>query len=359
MKSKILIASLLTISIVSCKKNELQSKIEVPVVDVTKAYKDIASEILLTAKNDDNFRTISYAECNKQKYGDYYVKLNELISLNNTHKYWTATTVSKLESLQKVITDTKRNDVIIFIPSIEKHPEKANPSLSLAYSLLPEEPVAVVASEYDNPTQTSRGYIVDINGTLVYYETINESFAWEHDVWVVGEEEIVSPENMIAAVEDTATLTYLRPNGVAEMGGIIKVTDWSIVEPWIAGKPEFRMIAHRALGAPANILVDIKYGKWRRANFNNQFKDFGTFIAHWNLNIIGDWTTEKWIEEDGGSSAPITYNVTYQVNGQTTTANVTLPAKNRDDDLGISLIQFTDPITTIYNQSGVQIKGRN
>ena len=239
MNSKILIASLVTFSFVACNKSDLVTeRTEVLTTDVTKTYKEIASIILTTAKSNDIFRTVAYVECNKQKYGDYYVKLDELISLNTTHNYWDEATVNRLSNLEKAITDTKRNDVTIFIPSIEKHPEKATQNRNQSRTEAYEEPIAVIATEYDNPTQTSPGYIVESNGVLTFYQTINETFAWEHDVWVVGEEENCSPENMVAAVEDTAILTYGRVNGGAEYGGIIKVTDWSLVEPWVAGKVE-------------------------------------------------------------------------------------------------------------------------
>ena len=360
MNSKILIASLVTFSFVACNKSDLVTeRTEVLTTDVTKTYKEIASIILTTAKSNDIFRTVAYVECNKQKYGDYYVKLDELISLNTTHNYWDEATVNRLSNLEKAITDTKRNDVTIFIPSIEKHPEKAIANRILARTEVVQEPVAVVASEYDISTQTSPGYIVESNGVLTFYQTINETFAWEHDVWVVGEEENCSPENMVAAVEDTAILTYGRVNGGAEYGGIIKVTDWSLVEPWVAGKVEFRSIVFKGAGG-GGAVHDKKYEKWRRQNFNGVFKDFGTFLFNWNISNIGDWTTEKWIEEDGGTSNAISSSVSWRdAFGITHTTTITSPAKDRDDDLGLTIIQFSDNINQEYDLGGVKIKRRN
>ena len=358
MKSKFLLFITATALFASCKKNDIVDKPVTLTTDVTKAYKDIASVIISTAKSNDNFRTIAYTECNKQKYGDYYVKLNELIALNATHNYWDAATVTKLSNLEKAITVTKRNDVTIFIPSIEKHPEKATANRMLARTEVVQEPVAVVATEYDNPTQTSPGYIVENNGVLTFYQTINESFAWENDVWVVGEEEIVSPENMVAAAEDTATLVYARVNGGAEYGGIVKVTNWSLVEPWILGKPEFRMVVYKGAGT-ATTIKDKAFGKWRRANFNGQFKDFNEFLYNWNVSNIGDYTSEKWIEEDGGAWFTLTFGVKIKIFGVETTVGVSLPLKNNDDDLGLTLVQFTDDISTVYGMTGIEIKRKN
>lgn len=360
MKSKILIAILISISFVACKKNDIVVKPETLVADVTQSYKDIAAIIITTAKNNTNFRTLAYAECNKQKYGDYYVKLNELIALNTMHNYWDAATITKLSNLEKVITSTKRNDVTIFIPSIEKHPEKAVANRLQQRTEILQEPIAVIGAEFVPSTQSSAGYIVNnSSGTLTFYQTIDESYAWENDVWVVGEEEIVSPENMVAAPEDTATLNYARVNGGAEYGGIVKVTNWSLVEPWILGKPEFRMVVYKGAATPSNSIYDEKFGKWRRANFNNQFKDFNRFLFNWNTANVGDWTTEKWIEEDGGTFFTLNFGVSYKIGGVTATAGVSIPIKNNDDDLGISLVQFTDPNSTEYSQSGIKIKRKN
>ena len=357
MKTNFLLFIIAIASFVSCKKNNIVEKPVIPLTDVTKAYKDIASIIISTAKNNDNFRTTAYAECNKQKYGDYYVKLNELIALNEAKNYWDAATVIKLSNLEKAINEAKRNDVIIFIPSIEKHPEKASQSRMQARQAV-QEPVAVIGDEYQAPTQTCPGYIVETNGSLTFYQTINESFAWENDIWVIGEEEVVSPENMVAAIEDTATLIYARVNGGAEYGGIVKVTDWSLVEPWIAGKVEFRMIVYKGAGT-ATTIKDKPFGKWRRANFQNQFKDFNEFLFNWNTANIGDYTSEKWIEEDGGPNFTLTFGVKIKIFGVETTAGVSLPIQNKDDDLGLTLIQFTDDISTVYGLGGIEIKRKN
>lgn len=359
MKLKFLIAIFVTISFVACKKNDAIVKPENEKADITKSYKDIATIVITTAMNNSNFRSVAYTECKKQKYGDYYVKLEELLALNNLHKYWDENTVNKLYSLEKEITQSKRNAVTVFIPSIEKHPEKANSNRTHSRVNETLVPIAVIGDEYNNPNQTCPGYNVETNGILNFFSIIDESYAWENDVWVFGEEEIVSPENMIAAAEDTATLIYGRVNGGAEYGGIIKVTNWSLVEPWILGKPEFRMVVYKGSATPTNSIYDEKFGKWRRANFNNQFKDFNRFLFNWNTANVGDWTTEKWIEEDGGTFLTLNFGVSYKIGNVTATAGVSIPIKNNDDDLGISLIQFTDPNTTEYSQSGIKIKRKN
>lgn len=353
-------AIILTAS-VSCQK-EVQQQVEETKLSTSlnavQSYKDIAGIVLNTALSNSTFRTIAYEECNKQKYGDYYVKLNELIKLNENNNFWDKPTVDKLILLQTGLKDANKNDVVIFIPSIEKHPEKALPNNMQARSNRNETPIAVIGLEYDNPTKTCPGYIVSNGSTLTFYQTINESFAWENDVWVVGEEEIVSPENMVAAVEDTAVIDYSRMDGDAEYGGIVKVTDWSLVEPWILGKPEFRMVVYQGTGTTAPI-KDKKFGKWRRAHFNNKFYDFGLLLYYWNLTNIGQYTTEKWIEEDGGTLFTLNFGIKFKVGPVEANVGVSLPIKNNDDDLGLSLVQFSDPIGTEYSMTGIDVKRRN
>ena len=100
-----------------------------------------------------------------------------------------------------------------------------------------------------------------------------------------------------------------------------------------------------------------KYGKWRRIYFNGVFRNFGTFLFNLNLSTIGDWTTEKWIEEDCGASSSISTTITWKDSfGNTQTTTTSIPSKNKDDDLGQSIIQFTDQINQEYNLTGILIK---
>lgn len=375
MKIKNYIFAFIALLFVGCKKNEILNNPKNSITNASEAYKAIAAVIIETAKENSNFRTIAYQECSKQKYGDYYVKLNELISLNDQHKYWDRATSDKLLDLQKLSKRDGNNDVIIFIPSIENHPEKAqiNNSNLVAVRRIPiaggmvsesneshgyryQDPIAVIADEYDNPTKTCPGYIVVMNGVLRFFQTIDEEFAWDHDVWVIGEEENLPAESMIAADESTLIESHSRFEGRAEFGGIVKVQNWSLVEPWVHGKPEFRMIVYASTDGGWTV-KDKKFPKWRRRHFDNRFFNFGEFLYSWNRLIVGNYTTEKWIELDGGITKPIKTSVTYRDQfGNTVTTNVEVPAQSKDDDLGLTIIQFTDNINQEYGLTGIKIK---
>lgn len=345
----------MTISFVACKKNDIVDKPETTATDVTKAYKDIASVIISTAKSNDNFRTIAYTECNKQKHGDYYVKLDELIALNATHKYWDATTVNKLSDFQKQIKFSKRNDVIIFIPSIENFPNKGQSNRVAARTEVYEEAIAVISDEYQTPTQTCPGYIVETDGNFTFYQTIDEEFAWENDVWVIGQEE-GNPAN------DTTLASPIsaRFNGQPEYGGIIQITDFSQIEPWINGKPELKYLVYTASGT---LMKEREFPKVKRKDVKAPtWKNFGDFIANWNTANIGNWMIEGWIEQDdrGGSKSTTTVSQSFPApcTGCPTTS-IGYTIKNVDYDMGRTMIQFSDAISQVYNISYANIKRSN
>ena len=172
-KTFILISSVVFLA--ACKKTIQDENTTVtPNSDLKDSYKQIASVVLTTAKNNDGFRTLAYQECNKQKFGDYYVRLSDLLSLNSTFKFWDDATIKGLNEQQEKISRAGKNAVTIFIPSLEKHPEKAEtPNRVQGRPDTYAEPIAVIAEEYSDPTQTCPGYVVETNGVLTFYQTIN------------------------------------------------------------------------------------------------------------------------------------------------------------------------------------------
>ena len=66
--------------------------------------------------------------------------------------------------------------------------------------------------------------------------------------------------------------------------------------------------------------------------------------------------TEKWIERDGGKSASITISIPPPPGSSGVTTTVSFPSKERDDDMGLTTIQFTDNINQVYNISYANIK---
>ena len=221
-------------------------------------------------------------------------------------------------------------------------------------------PDGVIRDEYDTTTNLCAGYTLNSSNVLTAKSlNISETYAWANDLWVFGSEENLEADNMVAAnaKNDQLEIVSNRFNGQAEYGGIIQVTNLNKLEHWIMGKLEFRYLVYNANGT---IIKDKRFGKRKRNEFRNQvWKDFNDFIFYWNTGNIGNWTIEHWIEEDGGNSSSISYSVP-PPQGQTgPTVSITIPSKSKDDDLGRTIIQFTDPISTAYGVTYANIKRKN
>ncbi|MES2804101.1 MAG: hypothetical protein V4652_00935 [Bacteroidota bacterium] len=184
--------------------------------------------------------------------------------------------------------------------------------------------------------------------------------ARENDVWVIGIDE--TGVNMSSTGDDLLTAqTFVgsppsRFDGQPEYGGIIQVTDLNEIEPWIAGKLEFRIIIFDSKGVKVK---DKEFDKRKRSHFrDNKWYDYRFFVADWNISTFGNWMTEKWMEIDGGNSNAITYSIPPAIPGGVS-VNVTVPSKDRDDDLGLTILQFTEPISQVYNLSHINIKRKH
>lgn len=346
------------------KINTVQPKIS---IDTKSLERSVASELLVAARNT-NFRKLILTECLKQEFGDYYVRLNKLVNMHSDDTEIN-TELAKLKplilSLQKAYNGT---EPVLFYPKSETY-EKQNkqhvynkkgsykPSSTTALG----QPIAVMQDEYNPVLQECPGYMANINGELIYFREINEEFAWQNDVWVLGQEEDVSPENMIAAEDIVTTLN--RSEGQAEYTGYIQVIDLGAIEPWASGKLEFNTTVFNSTGT--KVWGTKRYGKWKRENFkNNKWANFGnSFIGNWNTSTYGRWMYEQWMEEDGGASSETTVTFTTPANPQIgapgTTISNKIPSQQRDDDLGGSLVQFSDDIEQVYTISFMNFKRRN
>lgn len=353
--SKIIFAVLFISLLSNCKKTsvpenftEIDSKKELAVL-----RQQTMANVLVAAKNSE-FRQFILNECLKQKHGDYNVYLKDVVSNFKAKPGYEKITSALEELVSKTRAVTKGREPIIFYPKAETIEKRLKANISARTETEgPQEPVGVYEEEV-NPDYSSPGYILDNGSSLVFYQNITEDYAWENDVWVIGEEENVSEENSIAAPED---MIVARTQGQSEYGGIIQCTDLNAIEHWTSGKLEFKIFIFNGSGAQISVRA---FGKWKRSNFRNQnWKDFGHFVGNWNTSTFGHWMYENWWEEDGGQSNSTTITMP-PPSGQTgPTVSTTIPSQNRDDNLGMATIQFTDLITQVYNISYANIKRRN
>lgn len=328
------------------------------------ALREIATLISNKAGNDPAFKAQIYSLCYQQLYGDYNVRIIDILEPALEAGYIGEGDDQYLRERIEIYHCGTGSYPILFIPHLEEV-EKTyfeNQQYVLGY------PNVSFDFEYDDASQTTPSYKYDesSNSLEPYLESMNEEMAWnfEYDAWVFGGEENVSTENQVAASNDTANVITNTPpiveevqlnriNGKMEWGGWIQVTNCGAIEPWVKGKFEFKYFVNKSDGG---ILKDRAFGKWRRKNFHNQhWFTFTDLIGYWNLSNWGPMQLERWIEEDGGSGTT-TVTQSFNPGSGLPTVNVSHTFKSGDDDLGASNVQFTDYSLpslnyTVYNIS--------
>lgn len=363
MKKLVLWSILLTVIFIACKKesrnfspsNEIGPVIQPPNPTKTAKYKSIAEKFLGSAKFSSNFKKIIYQKCFDQRYGDYYITVKDLLALNDTLSFWNAATKKIIADLTNDIRAIDGSEPIVYIPWLEEKTQDWITNNQFPTTT----PDGVVSEEYDTTSHVCAAYTLNSSNVLTAKNmNADETYAWANDLWVFGSEEVVSPDNMVAGVaKRDDEIVSNRFEGQIENGGIIQVTDLNKLEHWIMGKLELRMLVFSASGTN---IKNKYFGKRKRREFRNQvWKDFNEFLYYWNTPNIGNWTIEHWIEEDGGQSATISYTVPPPAGQPGPTVSITIPSKQRDDDMGKTIIQFTDPISTQYGITYANIKRKN
>ncbi|MBY0347137.1 MAG: hypothetical protein K2W79_02670 [Hydrotalea flava] len=315
----------------------------------------MAKEIISLARGNKEFRYEIYGECLKQVRGDYNVSIDKVLQLAKSKNIFSANQLKEAEkTFSEMLKLQPGRMPIIFIPSMETFENKLRKDKKqIQARAIPESQLEeIIGVPGDGggggSGDTAPGYIWE-NGSWNFFAMINEEYAWNNDIWVIGYEEEVSPENMVPNPADTVTFGG-RFSGVGEYSRI-QLSSMT-AEPWRSGKMEFKFFVN---GANGTLLKELPLGKWRRENFRNQrWHDFGlrAFIGFWRPNEPnwGNITFERWIEEDGGNSSEISQTVTVpgQNGGPSSSLTIKHPSKNRDDNLGLFNVQFLDPISATY-----------
>lgn len=379
----------------SCKKEVGTTDADTPIRlnTLPEVKMNLMKRIISIAKKSPEFKTAVENESLKQVRGDYNVALDRLLEIDRQTPVIPAGEKNAFVSLVNQMKEFRPGKMpILFVPVMESRDPKLRHNINVTAgsaesniitskqglaqnSVNPNNYIIMVDQENQikpsslsgdgtaplkktnfvqdpgngDPTACTApyyypGYIIDNYGNLTYSICINEDYAWNHDVWVLGYEEEVSPGNDVASPDDVGAWvgTNNRDEGFQEGGGLVQVLDLNAIEPWVRGKPEFKYFVSNSTGT---LIKDHVFGKWRRSNFSGAawvyLKDF---IGSWNTSVWGNTTYEHWIEEDGGSSTSLSQNISYVLNGVTYTTTITIPAKNGDDDLGMANVQFTDPV---------------
>jgi len=342
-------------------------------IELLNQYEEVMKEVLKMSK-EQNFREYVFNSALKQIDGDYDVFIDDILT-SQKNKPAFIKSIAKLESLSSNIK-SKSDGLrpLVFYPKAETLEEKiAQKNFNAKNDL--QQPVVVFRGPH-NDDYSAPSFMLDANDELVFDRMVTEEDAWTNDVYVVGPEEGVpyivdncneqrknsAPDELLeygcgggATGGGTSGASTTRVDGRAEYGGNLQVLDRNAIEHWTAGKFEFRLIVAGVQGSVSTVIKDIKYPKRARRNFKDKkWYDFKTFLFNWNTSNLGQFNVEKWMELDGGKSASTSVKIPSQNGGPET--SVTVPSENRDDDLGLSLVQFTDPLTTVYGISYMNFK---
>lgn len=376
-----LIILLLVISSASCKKEnhrteELIVNQYATLIEVKQA---MMQHLLIVARKSPEFRKLVENECLKQVRGDYNVSLDRLIELDKLSSVIPQEDKAVFYSLTKQMKQFRNGEMpIVFVPIMENRDPKYITKLSRSMTIekyKPSEKITIVDQDgevspfklqkEDNPAIQAKttsegkdglpegcvapyyypGYILDNYGNLTYSDCINFEMAWETDVWVLGYEEDVHPDNMQAHPNDVDPYTPFqvnstRYNGNPERLGLIQILDLSQIEPWTRGKPEFIVTVHDEFGTQ---IYNMPTLKWRRKHFHNQqWFNYNLLLGSWNVAQWGNIQYESWISDNGGPSTPYTSTISYNSNGVTYSTTISVPRKERDIFLGMINVQFTD-----------------
>lgn len=316
----------------------------------------LTQHILLTAQNSSDFQSIVYQECfaTESAGGDYEVKISRLLELNNRLHFFSGREIN----IQTLVNYIKNADVrypedpVIFVPFIEDR----DPDSVYRYCTS-GLPLAVVATDYNPSTAECPSYALDESGALSPTSlSINEEYAWNYPVWVVNQQEVVSAPTGAGGANQILQVSGNRIPGYREFGGIIQVPHLGDLEPWISGKFEFKYIVYGQGG------VEIKKREFpkvkRKYLKDSQWYDLDDFLCYWNTNSVGIYMVESWLELDGGSSTDVTQNFPSPCQGCPSTS-FTYQIGSKDDEMGYSIVQFSDPTETVYNITSANFKRKN
>ncbi|MBX9807288.1 MAG: hypothetical protein K2X95_05785 [Flavobacteriaceae bacterium] len=360
---KIIILFVVTMGLFGCEDNSSRNVVSSQEIkDNTKEIFELKQKAIvpiLEMSKNKQFKQFILNECLKQEHGEYNVYLSKIIAEYKDNISFSEP-IQELAALSARIKSLNGGiEPLLFYPRAETIEESRLNQKSSATAKLAEQTVGVNQDVYDPITNASPGYVLTFDGELIFYDNITEDFAWENDVWVIGQEE--TGVNMSLVGDDvfsnyfSTTGIPSRSDGQAEFGGIVQVTDLGSIEPWVAGKLEFAIICKGTSGNE----VKKEFDKRKRSHFrNNKWYDYQFFIGNWTTVAFGNLMVEKWMELDGGQSASVSMTIPPAVPGGVS-ITVTVPSKSKDDDLGQTIVQFTDSMEQEYNLSHINIKRKH
>ena len=319
-----------------------------------KSLKSVATLVSKTAGANSAFKKIVYKLALRQNYGDYYLRLEDLLAQNNG--FWTLSEVSTVQNCIAQFDCGASGRPIIFIPHLE-NVDSANYINSPA--MYTGKPKICFDFEYNEITDLCPYYISNSSNKLILQGYISEDSAWKNDVWVFAEEEgnggqfnPLDNANFVPTPMDTTKHNIIRQPNRKEWAGWVQVLNMKKIEKWTAGKFEFK---YQIVDANGNTVKNRDFGQWKRKHFKDQKWFFlDDYVGIWDISVWGPFQIEHWMELDGGSTA--SFGITVPANNGNPGITITFPSQTLDDDLGSAMVQFNEPAlpgadATTYNIS--------
>ncbi|WP_346238026.1 hypothetical protein ABDK00_003015 [Niabella insulamsoli] len=228
------------------------------------------------------------------------------------------------------------------------------------------ELMVVPASGYDPATGLADAYMINETGDdLIPVGKVNEEYAWEHDIIVIGAEDPTLADSEYWPIDDlwssngqvTPPATSGRTEGQTEFGGLIQITNLNAVEGWVAGKLEFM---YNVVTSNGFIAKDSrKFPKVKRKYLrDSKWYDFGDNILDWSTSLYGKHMFELWGEIDWGPSAPRSANASFPPDCENCPA-VTKPYSTQittGEILGSAIVSFSHKKSQVYTMNGSNFK---
>ncbi|MBX9733026.1 MAG: hypothetical protein K2X37_03110 [Chitinophagaceae bacterium] len=289
---KLLPFGLITLFLFSCKKETEYLVIpEKRFTELKEVNKEVITSLSEIVKVSPEFKSLVETECLKQEHGDYEVRMEKLLEIDNVKQVIPSNFRNHFRFLVSELKRLKPDGIpVIFVPVMEKRdPSSSRDSISFpndknglvkvnavkANSSTPDVNKVIFVPREDfsdnsnivkstdergdcQPPYYYPGYVTDNEGYLEYIDCINEAYAFNYDVWIIGFEENIEGDNNYANIEGYSTVnsyqenlfrsnTFSR-NGSPEYGALFQVPDLPQLESWIWGKVELKYTVHDANG---------------------------------------------------------------------------------------------------------------
>jgi len=181
---------------VNSKSARIPSRTQTDVFNQIQPYLDVLGKKMMWVANDTKARTILYKEIEYKFDGDYNVLLEKLIdkyklaNFDNDKNLQLTKFDSAINSdFNEVLTKFKKNTFKLEARGTELYPQLFIPfyeELKKSGKIGKEVPVLVIYSG-DEHTEKRVGYTVDNNNRITKTDfEIDESYAKQHEVWVVS-----------------------------------------------------------------------------------------------------------------------------------------------------------------------------